>query len=166
MSITEDLAVCLLRELDTAVDELEAFPTDDSVWELPAGAPNSAGTLALHLAGNLRHFVGAVLGASGYPRDRELEFSARGLPRTELIAGLHSARSEVGAALASLDDSDLGSLFPIKIAGIELTTGRALVHLSVHAAYHVGQIDYCRRLTTGDAKSVGAMGMKQLKLDD
>src|SRR3970282_1758330 len=82
------IAAVIGRELRTIERELNAYRTEDQIWALPAGLPNSGGTLALHAAGNLLHFVGAVLGGSSYVRDRDAEFSRRGVPRAELIDGL------------------------------------------------------------------------------
>jgi hypothetical protein len=93
----DDLSRVLVRDLRTLAAELDAYPDDASVWACPPGIPNSAGTLVLHLAGNLRHFVGARLGGTGYVRDRDAEFAARGLPRAELRALVDAAAVEVGA---------------------------------------------------------------------
>lgn len=159
---------CLLRDLDSLAEEIAAYPDDATVWALPAGAPNSAGTLALHLVGNLRHFVGATLGKSGYQRQRDVEFSTRDLPRGELLALIAAARAEVGATLVALDPSALDADFPLPLPFSEPTqghvvpTGRFLVHLACHLAYHLGQVDYHRRLVTGNSQGVGAMGLPPL----
>jgi hypothetical protein len=99
----DDLSRVLVRDLRTLAAELDAYPDDASVWACPPGIHNSAGTLVLHLAGNLRHFVGARLGGTGYVRDRAAEFAARGLSRAELRALVDAAAVEVGAALAGVD---------------------------------------------------------------
>ena len=38
-----------------------------------------------------------------------------------------------------------------------MVTGEYLVHLSVHFAYHLGQLDYHRRVVTGQNTGVDAM---------
>lgn len=159
---------CLLRDLDSLADEISAYPDDATVWLLPPGAPNSAGTLTLHLVGNLRHFVGAMLGKSGYLRQRDIEFSTRDLARTELLALIATARTEVGDTLATLDANALDADYPLRLPfsapeeGHVVPTGRFLVHLASHLAYHLGQVDYHRRLVTGDGKGVGAIGLTAL----
>jgi hypothetical protein len=162
----DDVRRCLVRELDTLADELRAYPDDATVWALPAGAPNSAGTLVLHLVGNLRHFIGATLGTTGYVRQRELEFSTRDLPRAELLALIATTRGEVTATLAALDFDVLGAPYPLVLPGadpsVRVPAGRFLVHLVSHLGYHLGQVDYHRRLVTGDARSVGALGLAPL----
>ena len=159
---TEDLRTILLRDLGALARELEAYPDDATVWRLPEGVPNSAGTLALHLAGNLHHYVGAVLGGSDYERDRDEEFGARGLPRTELLARIDAASAAVDRVLRDLEEVRLSETFPADFPHGRLHTGRFLLHLSTHLAYHMGQVDYHRRLVTGDGTGVEAQSLKAI----
>jgi uncharacterized damage-inducible protein DinB len=161
------LAACLgammARELTTLKKELEAYPSDADVWRIAPGITNSAGTLALHLAGNLRHFIGAVLGGTGYRRDRDREFAARDLPRTELFAGIDEAIAAVEATLGRLPDAELAKEYPEPVAKVRVETGDFLVHLVSHLSYHLGQVDYHRRLVTGSAGTVGAVAPGRLR---
>jgi hypothetical protein len=150
------LAAIMCRELQTLERELNAYHTDEQVWALPAGLPNSGGTLALHAAGNLQHFVGAVLGGSSYVRDRDAEFFRRGVPRTELIEELRRAQEAV-ALLATIEPSRFGEPYPALVANRRVNTGEFLAHLAVHLAYHAGQLDFHRRVVTGDPAGVGAV---------
>ncbi len=147
----------LLRELRTLRDELDAYPDDASVWHCPPGIENSAGTLTLHLVGNLRHFIGARLGGADYVRDRDEEFSARDLSRDELRTRIAAAMTEVDGALANLDPAALTTQFPDPVGGVRLATGQFLLHLTAHCGYHLGQLDYHRRVVTGQARGVGAL---------
>src|SRR3990172_9364420 len=144
------IAGMISRELRALERELKAYATDDQVWLQPPGLPNSAGTLALHAAGNLLHFVGGVIGGTGYVRDRDGEVSAQGVSRTDLIAGLRRADGAVQAALASLPDARLAEPYPLPVANRRQNTGAFLMHLAVHLAYHLGQVDFHRRVVTGD----------------
>jgi uncharacterized damage-inducible protein DinB len=162
MSMQGDYARYFGRELATTRDQLLAYPNDEAIWALPNGLPNSAGTLALHLAGNLRWFIGAQLGGSGYVRNRELEFSARGVPRDELIGNIEKASDEVTRALAQLDDATLEQIYPLEVGGVKLPTGRFIGHLASHLAYHLGQMDYHRRVVTGVNKSLSALSLTAL----
>jgi hypothetical protein len=162
MSVQGDYARFIGRELATVRDQLLAYPDNDSIWALPPGLPNSAGTLALHIAGNLRWFIGAQIGGSGYVRNRDLEFSARGLPRDELVRNIEAASDEVTRALAQLDDARLDQNFPLEVGGVKLPTGRFVGHLAVHLAYHLGQMDYHRRVVTGVNKSLSALALTAL----
>lgn len=157
MGVQGDYARYIGRELATVRDQLLAYPDTAAVWALPDGLPNSAGTLALHIAGNLRFYIGAKLGGSGYVRDRDAEFSLRGVERDELVRLIETASDEVTRALATLDDSQLDEPFPVEVAGVRLPTGRFIGHLAVHLAYHLGQMDYHRRIVTGVNKALGAL---------
>lgn len=153
---------CILRDLDGFVLELDGYPDDASVWRLPEAMLNSTGTLALHVAGNLRHFIGAHLGGSGYVRDRVREFAERDLPRDDLRTILIAARSEVDTALRALDPDHLDREHPAPFGSVRLPIGVALVHLATHLAYHLGQADMHRRVVTGDSRPVGALGFQGL----
>ncbi len=157
MGVQGDYARLIGRELATVRDELLAYPDTAAIWTLPPGLPNSAGTLALHIAGNLRWFIGAQLGGSGYVRDRDAEFSARDIGRDELIRQVEAASDEVTRALAMLDDARLDQPFPLEVAGARLPVGRFIAHLAVHLGYHLGQLDYHRRIVTGVNKPLGAL---------
>ena len=116
MRFTADLAALLDRDLRTLRRELEAYPDERQIWQRVPGLANSAGTLALHLAGNLQHYVGARLGGTGYVRDRDAEFARRGVPRAELIAGIERARAAVAAGLGAVGAEELAAEYPELIA--------------------------------------------------
>jgi hypothetical protein len=162
MSVQGDYARFIGRDLATVRDQLLAYPDTESIWALPAGLPNSSGTLALHLAGNLRWFIGAQLGGTNYVRDRDAEFALRGLPREELVRNIEAAADEVTRTLAQLDDAALDKPFPLEVGGVRLPTGRFIGHLAVHLGYHLGQMDYHRRVVTGVNKSLGALALSGL----
>lgn len=152
----------LLRDLRGAQEQLAAYPDDESVWALPEGVNNSAGTLALHMAGNLRHFIGAQLGGSGFVRDRDAEFSRRDVARADLVTELKAAAEEVEVALTPLDDEALEAEYPLAFGDIRLETGMFVTHLATHLAYHLGQMDLHRRVVTGEAKAVPTLTFKDL----
>lgn len=147
----------LLRELAAVRRSVEAYPDDRSLWALPAGLPNAGGTLVLHVAGNLQHYVGARLGGTGYRRDRDAEFSRRDVPRAALLEEIDAASAAVERTLRTLPESALSRPYPEPVAGLVPTTGDFLVHLAAHLAYHLGQLDYHRRVVTGDRTGVGAL---------
>ena len=162
MTVTSDLSRLFNRELVSLRDELLAYPDEHAIWALPPGLPNSTGTLTLHLAGNLRWFIGTQLGASGYVRDREGEFSQRDVPRETLIALVETTADEVTRSLASLDPAQLDAPYPLEFGGIRVVTSRWLSHLASHLAYHLGQVDYHRRIVTGNSVSIGALPLPPL----
>jgi hypothetical protein len=156
------VAAILDRELRALRRELEAYPDDQAIWHELPGVPNSAGTLALHLAGNLQHYIGARLAGSGYVRDRDAEFARRGVPRTELLAEIERARTAVQAGLGALEPAALDRDYPEAIAQSRVRTGDYLVHLCTHFAYHLGQVDVHRRVVTGAAVGIGAVRPAEL----
>ena len=156
------LAAMICRELRALERELQAYKTEDQVWLVPPGLPNSGGTLALHAAGNLLHFIGAVLGGTPYVRDRDAEFSRRGVPRSELIEGLQQASEVVTATLTALDPARLEAPYPLPVLNRRLDTGDFMMHLATHLAYHTGQVDFHRRIVTGDVAGVGAVSPTEL----
>jgi len=157
-----DLSLLFLRELDALRREVELYPTDAALWSEVPGLPNSGGTLTLHLVGNLRSFIGATLGQTGYVRDRDAEFSVRGMSRPELSALIAAARREVADTMRSLDVSALPTEFPVAVGGVSLPTELFLLHLLSHLGYHLGQIDYHRRASTGDAASAQTLPLREL----
>jgi uncharacterized damage-inducible protein DinB len=161
-----DLARLLERELASLRRELEAYPDEELIWRVPAGAPNSAGTLALHLAGNIQHFVGAILGATGYVRDRDAEFATRDLPRDSLLDHIAAAEEVVRAVLPTVADASLREPYPQAMRGVTLSQQQMLLHVAAHLAYHVGHVDYHRRLVTGDATGIDAVSPVRLAEPD
>lgn len=158
MTSFDSIRRCILRDLAGFESELMHYPDDALVWAMHPQIPNSTGTLALHVAGNLRHFIGATLGNTGYVRDRDAEFSTHNLARRELLVLLHAARDEVDATLRA---PGLGSddNFPLEVGGITLTIDQMLTHLATHLSYHLGQADIHRRVVTFNPQGVGAVGV-------
>lgn len=162
LPLATTVSAILARDLGAFRRSLAAYPDDAAVWRPAAGLPNSAGTLALHVAGNLRHFVGAVLGGSTYVRRREEEFATTGLSRGELDALLGRTAEEVQAVLDRLDPAALGRDLPAAAGGLRVATGDFLVHLCTHLAFHLGQADAHRRAVTGDPAGIGAVAVREL----
>ena len=159
---TDWLRRLLVRDLKSVGTELELFPDDELVWTAPPGVSNSAGTLTLHICGNLQYFVGTVLGGTSYVRQRQLEFSLRDIPRLALITEIATTSQVVDATLAGFDDARLLEPYPDVLGGLRLPSGLFLHHLSVHLGYHLGQMGYVRRFLTGRTTSSGAIDMHRL----
>jgi hypothetical protein len=159
----QSIAGILVRELTTLKKEVEAYPSDADLWRLPPGISNSGGTLVLHLAGNLSHFVGGMLGHTGYVRQRDAEFSARGLSRGELVRLVDETIAAVERTFRNIGPAELAMEFPEPVAKVEVNTGDFLVHLVSHLAYHLGQVDYHRRLVTGNNTALGAVAPGRLR---
>ena len=144
-----DLATLFTRDIIRLRQELEAYPDTASLWITGPGVTNAAGTLALHLEGNLREYIGRQLGGLDYTRDRPAEFSTRGVARADLLARIDAVAATIPAVVAGLSESALDAPYPEAILGRTWSTRQFLIHLNGHLNYHLGQIDYLRRLTTG-----------------
>ncbi len=156
------LSLVFCRELDDMVKELDLFPDESQIWATAPGVINSVGTITLHLCGNMQHFIGAKLGGSGYVRNREYEFAARGVSRTDLKAEIGRAREAVVSTLSTLPESRLAEVCLFVPNGMRLPTGLFLLHLATHLSYHLGQAGYLRRVLTGEGTSTGAVGFAGL----
>ena len=164
MNSVGDIEKLLLRELDGFERELALFPDDESLWRTVPGVTNSAGNLAMHVAGNLQHYVGAVLGGTGFVRNRDSEFSRRSGTRAEVLSEIQRAATAVRDVLPRLSESTLAGEFPETVMGMRFQTGQFLLHLCVHAGFHLGQAGYLRRALTGNASSSGPLPLKPLAL--
>jgi hypothetical protein len=162
VAIQAAVANMITRELRAIRRELEAYPSASAIWETHPGLPNTAGTLALHAAGNLLHFFGAVYLRTGYVRDRDAEFTRRDVGRAELIRLLGEAGAVVDRTCAVMTEAQWRESFPLAVASRRLQTGEFFLHLATHLAYHLGQIDYHRRVVTGNAKGTGAVSPAEL----
>jgi len=152
----------ITRELKALRREIESYPSDEGLWEIPAGIANPGGNLALHLAGNLQYFLGNVLGKNGYVRNRDAEFASRDIPRAELLREIDNAIAAVEIGMSKISEEDLRKPFPEKVGGVNSSTGSFLAHFATHLPYHLGQVDYHRRMLTGEGKTVKAMALNEL----
>ncbi len=144
--IKETLILLYERDLHKLAEEVNQYKSEKDLWLLSTGISNSGGNLCLHLLGNLNHFIGATLGQTRYIRQREVEFSASDVPRNELLNSITNCTTTVKKTLESLTPADLEKDFPLEFQGKVLNTTQMLIHLYAHLNYHLGQINYHRRL--------------------
>jgi uncharacterized damage-inducible protein DinB len=155
------MSAVLRRDLEGLQRELELFPDDDLLWATCPGVTNAAGNLALHVAGNIRHFIGYELGKIAYQRDRNAEFERRGGTREEIRAELAHAIVAVDDVIPRLTDADLDATFDSH-PDLLVSTRRFLLHLCTHTAFHLGQVGYLRRIVTGDSRSTNTVSASRL----
>lgn len=156
------LSALISRELQTLRREVEAYPDESSLWARTDAIGNSGGQLVHHITGNLRHFIGATLGGTGYVRDRGAEFSRSDLSRAELLERIAAAEEEVRRSLENLSAEALTTDYPQAIAGYRVRTGEFLMHLLAHLAYHLGQVDYHRRILADSPTTTDAVATKEI----
>jgi len=140
----DDLIFLFRRDLDAFIQNLEAFP-DDKLWDVPEGVKNSGGILAQHIVGNLNYYIGVGLGNTGYKRNRPREFTHTGRPKNELINELLNTQEMIEEVLGNLSEDALENDYPLTVS-YDYTTRRFLFHLYGHLSYHLGQLNYLRRM--------------------
>ena len=156
------MTLALVRELEGFKRELALFPDDASAWATVPGITNSAANLALHLAGNLQYYIGGVLGGTGYVRNREAEFGRHSGPRAEIIADTDAAIPAARRVLPNLPPDRLDAPLGEPVMGLTFRTGAFLLHLCVHAGFHLGQAGYLRRVLTSITASSGPIPLQPL----
>ncbi|MEO6230101.1 MAG: DinB family protein [Ferruginibacter sp.] len=134
------------RDLNKLKVEIESYSDEKLLWKVDKEITNSAGNLCLHLVGNLNTFIGKELGGTGYERNRPLEFSLKDVPRIELVKMIEDTALMVETTLTKLSEKQLDEIYPTEVFAKEMTTGYFLIHLAMHLSYHLGQINYHRRL--------------------
>jgi hypothetical protein len=148
MGLLKELIPLYARDLKTLRHEIESYRDDASVWKKAEGINNPGGNVFLHLMGNLNTYFGAVYANTAYVRDRPLEFSATGISRAKLLAMLDEIHPIVLQVLRDFPAEKLEEIYPIKIFDEEKTVSYIFIHLETHLAYHLGQINYHRRIIT------------------
>jgi hypothetical protein len=144
--LTQILQQLFRRDLEKLKQEIGAYKNESALWITDKDIPNSAGNLCLHLIGNLNHFIGVQFGDTGYVRQRDLEFSSRGVPKTELVKKIDETIEAVESSLGKISGEQLEQEYPVKVFEENTSTEWMLVHLAMHLNYHLGQINYHRRL--------------------
>ncbi len=144
--ITASLRSLYQRDLNKLKMDIGAYQNEENLWKTDKNISNSAGNLCLHLIGNLNHFIGTHLGNTGYVRQRELEFSLKDIPKTELIEKIEATTTMVDSVLNQLPEAAMEKEYSLVVFEDKMTTGYFLIHLLSHLDYHLGQINYHRRL--------------------
>lgn len=141
-----NITIFFERDLDKLIEEINLFNNENDIWKIKDGINNSAGNLTLHLLGNLNHFIGKNLANTDFIRRRDAEFTVKNIPREELISDINSLKELVKITLPHLSEEDLKKDFPLQIRDQTFSTENMLIYLLAHLNYHLGQINYLRRL--------------------
>ncbi len=144
--LNESLISIFERDLKKLKQEITAYRDESKLWATVPGINNSAGNLCLHITGNLQHFIGAVMGETGYERDRSKEFNRKDVPMSTLLGDIGKTASIIKTTLQPISDEDMEKRYPIDVLHDNMKTGFFLIHLAAHLNYHLGQINYHRRL--------------------
>lgn len=141
-----EIITIINRDLERLSTEISTFKKEENLWKTTGEISNSAGNLALHLVGNLNYYVGTKIGNTGYERDRPAEFGLKDMPREKILKQIEATKETVSTSLNQLKNNQLDEEFPEALFGHPMTLGYFLLHLSGHLMYHLGQINYLRRV--------------------
>lgn len=144
--LTETLKSLFKRDLKRLISEIEQYINEDDIWKIKGQINNSAGNLCLHIVGNLNTYIGKELGETGYIRNRDLEFSLKNVSRQELIHKIENTIATINETMDNFDESLLETEYPVLVFDHKTSIAYLLVHLTTHLTYHLGQINYHRRL--------------------
>ena len=144
--LTDTFKILFNRDLNKLRSEIQLYRSEVTLWHIEKEIANSAGNLCLHLIGNLNTYIGAELGKIHYTRNRELEFSLKDIPKVELIKRIEETIAVINVSLDKLTEDQLKTEYPLLVFNEKTSTEYFLVHLVTHLGYHLGQINYHRRL--------------------
>lgn len=144
--LSQTLISLFERDLNRVIDELNLYQSESNIWKVEGNISNSAGNLALHLIGNLKTYIGKEIGNFDYVRNRDLEFADKNVPRERIVADLNDTVAIIKDSLKFVSDEELKKDYPLLVLSDRTSTEYFLVHLATHLNYHLGQINYHRRL--------------------
>ena len=144
--VIETLQKIFKRDLEKLKQEIASYRNESNLWKVDKSIANSSGNLCLHLVGNLNAYIGAEIGKTGYVRNRDLEFSLKNIPQAQLVKMIEDTVVVVEDGLSKLNENDLEREYPLLVFKEKTSTGYFLIHLAAHLGYHLGQVNYHRRL--------------------
>jgi uncharacterized damage-inducible protein DinB len=144
-AMQKSLAAVFDKDLKALKKEIELYEKEEDLWKVAEGINNSAGNLCLHILGNLNNYIGAILGNTGYLRNRAAEFTEK-TSKAELLESIESTIKMLYEIINKLDSSSIESKYPEEVFGHEMNTDFFLIHLVGHLNYHLGQVNYHRRI--------------------
>lgn len=144
--ITLHLIALFQKDLDRLKQEIELYSKDELLWQVKGIATKSAGTICLQLTGGLQHYIGSVLGDSGYVRNKDAETRLKNVPRGKLLEDIDATRAAVTDALEQLSKNDLQKNYPLPVFDDNITTEYYLLYMLADLNYNIGQISYHRQL--------------------
>jgi hypothetical protein len=134
------------RDLRKLIEEVNLFRNEENLWRTHGSVKNSSGNLVLHIIGGLNHLIGATLAHTGYVRDRDQEFIRKGVERKVLVAQLEELIPMINETVNALTSKEMEADFPIFFDKPKTSVSYVLVQLALHLNYHLGQVNYLRRI--------------------
>jgi len=112
--ITTFLIDLYSRELEQLKTEILAVEADELLWKQSDSQTPAVGNTCLFIAGTLQHFIGNMIGDTGYIRNKEAEMKARNLSCERLIEEIENTKRIVVDTLEQVTKVDLQKIFPTK----------------------------------------------------
>jgi hypothetical protein len=134
------------RDLRKLIEEVNLFEDEENLWRTKGSVKNSSGNLVLHIVGGLNHLIGATLARTAYVRDRDQEFIRKGVERKVLVDELEDLIHMITKTLNALTRDEMEAEYPIFFDKPKTSVSYVLLQLSLHLNYHLGQINYLRRV--------------------
>ena len=134
------------RDIRKLIEEITLFKQEDNLWRTAGTVKNSAGNLVQHIIGGTNYLIGTKLANTGYVRDRDMEFTQKGVQRKVLIAELEGIIEMIRNLLNGFSQGDMEADYPIVFDGAKRSNTYLLVQLLAHLNYHLGQVNYLRRV--------------------
>jgi hypothetical protein len=131
------------RDIGRLIEEVNLFKNEENLWKTHGSIKNSSGNLVLHIIGGSNYLIGTLLAQTGYVRDRDQEFIKKGVPRSELVAQLEALSQLITQTLNAIN---LEAEYPIMFDDMNVPNSYVLTQLLVHLNYHLGQVNYLRRM--------------------
>jgi uncharacterized damage-inducible protein DinB len=140
------------EEVRDSVHEWVAPISTEQLWTRPYPYGNSIGHLLLHVTGNLNHYIGARIAATGYVRDRPLEFSDTSKrPKEQVLTSFDRAIDMVAATIRRQSAADLVAPYSDDTQPDCPDRFSAFMRMAAHAYHHTGQIIYLSKELTNSA---------------
>ena len=144
--LNNDLANFYERDIRKLIEEVNLFRNEEDLWRTRGSMKNSSGNLVLHIIGGLNHLIGATLAQTGYIRNRDQEFIIKDVERKYLVAQLEELIAMINKTLSAITEDRMDSDYPIFFDKPKASISYVLVQLLLHLNYHLGQVNYLRRV--------------------
>ena len=144
--LNNELANLYERDISKLIEEINLFKNEEDLWRTTGSVKNSCGNLVLHIIGGMNYLIGTTLAHTEYVRNRDQEFIQKNVEKKELIAKLEELITIINQTLNRLTPEQMENEYPIFFDKPKTSVSYVLVQLLAHLNYHLGQVNYLRRI--------------------
>lgn len=141
---------CSARRLQMHLSRIEkcvAKLSEEQVWARGSENENAIGNLMLHLAGNVRQWIGSAVGGKPDIRMRDREFATRaGVTKQDMFERLQGVVNEAVTIIEGLTSERLAQR--VKVQNYDVPVLEAVYHVVDHFAQHTAQIIFAAKMMT------------------